>query len=291
MKKTDISEELWFRYLDGKTNEEETGQITRLLAEDDALLEEYLSVREAALRTDVEPCQRPDLELARKQINESLSQKSSEKVVILPRPSNTHKLLAVAAGLVVLVGVALFFLFRPDHIDNNFAQQEEKHIESEVQTQSPGSEATPSETKELRQNDTPSNNGTEGVQSEPSNPQEATFTTQKIEKNYTTIQDANSLIVTKPNKDIYRVLCKNLEKTLNFEWSAKNVKTLRFVIMDSKGKRLAETDDVAADQYALKYSDIYPEQKLKWTLSVVFEDGTQETRSGRISIDYEPNTP
>ena len=289
MKKTDISEELWFRYLDGKTNEEETGQITRLLVEDDALLEEYLSVREAALRTDVEPCLRPDIDLARKQINQTLGTKNSEEenIVMLPRRSNARKYFAVAAVLIVLVGVALFFLFRPDRSENNLAQQAQNNVESVEKVQSQNPEIT----EETCRNENLSKNDPEGVQPEPTESQSATYIAQKIEKNYTTVQEANSLTVTKPNKDIYRVLCKNLEKTLNFEWSATNVKTLHFTVTDSKGNNVAGVSDKTVDQYALKYKDVYPEKQMKWTLSVVFEDGTQETRSGRICIDYEPNTP
>ncbi|MBO7492691.1 MAG: hypothetical protein J6T87_00930 [Bacteroidales bacterium] len=295
MKKRDISEELWFRYLEGKTNEEEAERVTWLIAEDDELLAEYLSVREAMQLTDTEPNQTPDLNLAKEQISQVLRKESPEenKVVMLPRRTNLHRYIAIAAAAALLVSVALFLLFRPDHNDNSLAQQEKPHVETEAKTQSQSPETTveTEQTNNTRKDNMPAKSDTEGVKPESHEASAESYTTQKLEKNYAAAQVANHLTVTKPAKDNYRVLCKNLEKTLNFEWSATNVKTLHFTVTDSKGKNVAGISDKTVNQYALKYKDVYPEKQLKWTLSVAFEDGTQETRTGRISIDYEPNTP
>ena len=137
----------------------------------------------------------------------------------------------------------------------------------------------------------PAQKDTEGVQPDSQETPAESYTTQNLEKNYAAAQVANTLTVTKPAKDPYRVLCKNLEKTLNFEWTATNVKTLHFTVTDSKGKTIAESKDANSNYYLLKYREIYPEQQLKWTLVVTFEDGTQEKRSGQINIDYEPQKP
>ena len=295
MKETDISDELWLKFLEGRTSEEETERITRLLAEDDELLAEFMAVREAAQLEDKEPCQSPDFDLAKKQISQTLDTQNSEaeKVVTLPRHSNVRKYLAMAAAAALLVGVALFLLFRPDHHDNNLAQQEKQRVETETkaQSQSPETTVKTEPTDKSRKNDIPSKKDTEGVKEESTGSSQETYTAQKLEKNYATTLEANHLTMAKPGKDNYRVLCKNLEKTLNFEWVAENVQTLHFVVTDSKGKNVAGVSDKTVNQYALKYKDVYPEKQLRWTLSVVFEDGTQETRTGRISIDYEPNTP
>ena len=290
MKETDISEELWFKYLEGRTTEEETERLAQMMAEDEELLSEYLSVREAMLRTDADPCCRPDLDLAQKQINQLLNTNTAEtkNVVMLTHRPKVRKLFAVAAVMAVLIGVALFLLFRPDHFDNNLAQQEQKIVESveEVRTQSPETAFETEHTDRTRKNSKPSINDTEGVKTKPDDFPQETYTTKKIEKNYATSQVANSLTVTKPNKENYRVLCKNLEKTLDFQWSATNVQTLQFVLTDSKGKTFAETNEVAADHCTLKYSEIYPEQKLSWSLVVTFKDGLREKRNGQIQIDY-----
>ena len=284
MKETDISEELWFKFLEGRTNEEETERITRLMAEDDELMAEFMAMREAMQMTDAEPCKTPDFDLAKEQISQVLHKESTEenKVIMLPRRSNIRKYFAVAAVAALLIGVALFFLFRPDHSDNNLARQEQKKVGSVEKVQSQKSETA----EGTQHNENSSKKNVENDQPASSDASSDSYTTQKIEKNYATTQEANSLTVTKPNKDNYRVLCKNLEKTLNFEWSATNVKTLHFTVKDSKGKTIAESKDVAANQFSLKYGEIHPEKKLTWSLVVVFKDGSQEKRGGQIQIDY-----
>ena len=191
----------------------------------------------------------------------------------------------------MLIVVALFFLFRPDRNENNFARQEKQRVETEAKTQSQSPETTvkTEQTDRTRKNDMPSKKDTEGVQPKSTGSPQETYTAQKLEKDYAATGEANRLTVTKPGKDNYRVLCKNLEKTLNFEWTATNVQTLHFTVKDSKGNTVAETKDVAATHYALKYGDLYPDQKLTWSLVVVFKDGTQGKRGGQVNIDYNLN--
>ena len=290
MSEKHISEELWMRFLEGNVSEEENERLMRLISEDDALLEEYLSVNESMKRIDSRPLAKPDLDLAQKQIGEALKAGDAQKenVAMLPRRSNIRKYIAMAAAAALLIGVALFFLFRPDHNDNNLAQQEKQRVETEAKTQDLSPEITtePSQTNRTRKNDMPSKSDTEGVQPEPTAVQEEMYSSQKLEKHYAGTQTANTLTVTKPGKDSYRVLCKNLEKTLNFEWTAANVQSLHFLVKDSKGKTVAETKSVTDNHYSLKYSDIYPERNLTWSLVVVFKDGSQEKRNGQIQIDY-----
>ena len=290
MSEKNISEELWMRFLDGNVSEEENERLMRLISEDDALMEEYLSVNESLKRINSKPLVKPNLEMAQKQIGEALKAGDAQKenVVMLPRRSNIRKYVAMAAAAALLIGAALFFLFRPDRNDNNLAQQEKQRVEKEAKTQSQNPETTikTKPTDNSRKNDIPSNKDTEGVQSESTAAQEEMYSSQKLEKHYAATQTANSLTVTKPSKDNYRVLCKNLEKTLDFEWTAANVQSLHFVVKDSKGKTVAETQSVTENHYSLKYSNIYPEQKLTWSLVVVFKDGSQEKRNGQIQIDY-----
>lgn len=293
MKKRDISEELWFRYLEGKTNEEETGQINRLLAEDDELLAEFVAVREAVQLVDKEPCQQPDLERAKEQINQVLCIESpaENKPVELPRRSNLHRYIAMAAAAALLVGVALFLLFRPDHNDNSLARQEKPCVETEVKTENQGSETTDKTelTNNDRKNKMSSNTNTKGAHSEQNDAQPALINPQKFEKNYTETKIANTLTFTKPSKNDYRVLCKNLEKSLQFEWTATNVQKLHFKVTNAQGKVLAELTDKTVTHYTLSYSKIYPERQLEWKLEVVYEDGAGESRSGHINIDYNIN--
>ena len=121
MSKEHISDELWLGFLGGNVSEEETGRLVRLMAEDEALLEEYLSVSESLKRVDSQPLTNPDLDLAQKQTAEALGISRAEKgkVVMLPHRPNRRKHILLAAASALLIVVALFFLFRPDRNENN----------------------------------------------------------------------------------------------------------------------------------------------------------------------------
>lgn len=290
MKEMNISDELLSKFLEGRTDGAEDVRLLQELDAEDISLEDLAAIAEAAKLVNVEPQKTPDLIKAEDQVKAVLDSSARETMPYVTdrRRSRQRIVWATAASVAVVLAVALFFLFRPDSNDNNLAQQEKERVETESKTQEQNQETTvkTEQTDKTRQNDMPSKNDAEGVQPEPTNAQPEECTTQMMEKQYAQKAQASSLTVVKPNKDNYRVLCKNLEKTLDFEWSATNVQTLHFEVKDPKGKTVAETRDVSTRHYELKYQDIQPEKKLTWALEVVFKDGTQEKRTGQIQIDY-----
>lgn len=290
MKEMNISDELLSKFLEGRTDGAEDVRLLQALDAEDLSMEDLAAIVEAVKLVDVEPQQTPDFAKAEEQVKTVLDSIARETIpnVTDRRKSRQRIAWTIAASFAAVLAVALFFLFRPDHNDNNLAQQEKQRIESEAKTQSQSPETTSEQEQSdmIRKNDIPSNKSTEDIQSEPTVAQEEIYSSQKLEKNYASTQIANSLTVTKPSKDDYRVLCKNLEKNLLFEWSATNVQKLHFTVTDSKGKTIAETKDITANQASLKYGGVYPEQKLTWRLIVVFKDGTQDMRSGQVQIDY-----
>ena len=70
MKKTNISNELLAKFLDGQTSEKENAQILALLADDKELMEEFTAIAEAARLADSAPIAEPDLNMAPQQIHE-----------------------------------------------------------------------------------------------------------------------------------------------------------------------------------------------------------------------------
>lgn len=284
MKQFDISEELWSRFLEGRTNEEETEQVTRLVADNDDLLAEFLSVQEATRRIGMVPCEKPDLDLAQKQISQVLQTKSSgtENTVSMPRRSNVRRYWAVAAAVALLLGVALFFFLRPDNYSNNpIAHQPVEQTDSLTHKPNDEKMLARTESGAGKQNNHPDADKTDAPEAENEH------TSQVMERQYANAGQTNQLTVTKPGKDNYRVLCKNLEKAFNFEWTATNVQSLHFSVTNAQGKTVTETSFISDNHYPLKYSDIYPEKKLLWNLVVVFNDGSREKRSGQIQIDYD----
>ena len=291
MKEMNISDELLSKFLEGMTDEVEEARLLQAVEDDGLSAEDLAAIAEAAKLADTAPKQAPNLDLAKKQIAESLRNEDKVKTISTLKSPKARVMWAMAASVAIVLAVALFFLFRPDSSDQNFAQQNDNRVEEVAKEQEskskPDRETATDKTEKVRHNEKLSTNTTENVQSEPDELQSAPIMSQKLEKNYAKTQTANSLTVTKPNKDNYRVLCKNLEKTLTFEWSATNVQKLHFTITNAQGKVLAELTDKTTIHYALVYNKIYPERQLKWKLEAVFEDGTSESRSGQIQIDYQ----
>ena len=286
MKETNISDEMLFRFLEGKMDETEEVRLLRALEMDGLTADDLVAIAEAAKLTDTTSHQAPNLDLAKEQIAESLGNDDKVEIVTTLKRSKTHMIWAIAASAAIVIAVALFFHFRPDSNDQNFAQQEDKRVE-EVSKEIANNPNTTDETDKGRHGEKSSTKSAENIQSEPEDLQTTPITPQKVDKNYATTKTANSLTVTKPNKDNYQVLCKNLEKSLIFEWNATNVQRLNLTVTNAQGKKVADVADKNLSQYSLKYKDAYPEKQLNWTLKVVFEDGTSESRSGQIQIDYQ----
>lgn len=289
MKEINISDEMLSKFMEGRTDEVEEARLLQAMEEDGFTAEDLAAIAEAAKLADAAPNQAPNLDLAKRQIAESLRNEDKVKTIPTFKSPKARVMWAMAASVAIILAVALFFLFRPDSNEQNFAQQDESRVETEVKTEKQESETTDKTglTDKNRKDNISSNTDTEVVQPEQEEVQSTPITPQKLEKNYAKTQIANSLTVTKPNKDNYRVLCKNLEKTLIFEWSVTNVQKLHFTVTDAQGKVLAELTDKTTTHYALVYNKIYPERQLKWKVEAVFEDGTSESKSGQIQIDYQ----
>ena len=287
MKEKNISDELLSKFLEGMTDEVEDTRLLQVMEDDNLSDEDLVAIAEAAKLADAVPQQAPNLDLAKKQIVESLRNDDEVETVPTIKRSMTRMIWALAASAAIVIAVALFILFRPDDPGQNFAQ---------TGTDSTAVTTTqPQQEKNLAQTTAPSDNAP-AIQQKNSNtseetvaPEETIHTSQVMEKQYAKTQIANNLTVIKPNKDNYRILCKNLEKSLNFEWTATNVQNLHFTVSNAQGKVLAELLDKSATQYALTYSKIYPERQLNWTLKIVFEDGTSVSRHGKVNVDYNLN--
>lgn len=287
MKEMNISDEMLSKFMEGRTDEVEEARLLQTVEDDGLSAEDLAAIAEAAKLADTAPKQAPNLDMAKKQIAESLRNEDKVKTISTLKRSKSRMIWALAASAAIVIAVALFILFRPDDPGQNFAQ---------TGTDSTAVTTTqPQQEKNLAQTTAPSDNAP-AIQQKNSNtseetvaPEETIHTSQVMEKQYAKTQIANNLKVIKPNKDNYRILCKNLEKSLNFEWTATNVQNLHFTVSNAQGKVLAELSDKSATRYALTYNKIYPERQLNWTLKIVFEDGTSESRTGKVNIDYNLN--
>ncbi len=288
MKEMNISDEMLSRFLEGRIDAYEDMRLLQAMEEEGLSLDNIAAIGEAAKLADKQPYMKPDMENAEEHIKAALKDNAPNNVFMDRRKSRMRVVWALAASAALVLVVSLFVLFRPDGSDQNFVQN---GADSTVVTTT-----QPQQEKNQAQTTAPSDNvpakpqKSSNASEETAAAEETIHITQVMDKQYAQTQTVNSLKVIKPSKDAYRVLCKNLEKTLNFEWLATNVQSLKFTITDSKGKTVAEISEKTIDHYSLKYSDVYPEKNLTWSLSVVFQDGSREARNGQIRIDYsKPN--
>ncbi len=288
MSKIYISDELLSKFMEEKTSEEEDSLIFQNMNEDVALLEEMSAIGEAARLLDVRPVVNPDLKKAEEDIKSVLGAEMNRKeVTAIPneRKLRLSIVWAAAASITLVLAVALFILLKPVRHEQQFAQNNEDStvVATPEQTTEPMMAQTTNKQKVAVSEEQPVENNA-NVEVAPA--QEKVYSAQKLEKQYASTQIANDLTVVRPNKSNYSVLCKNLEKTLYFEWETDNIQSLHFTVKNAQGQTVAEQSDKTAKQYLLKYKDVYPNQKLYWSLTVKFADGTQQVRSGQIQIDY-----
>ena len=290
MNEMNISDELISKFLEGKTDEVEEARLLMAMEADGMTVDDLAAIAAAAKMADSVPHKAPDLDLAKKQIADTLKRNDKkENTIPTVRPSKKRVIWAMAASIAIVLAVALFVHFRPDGSGQNFAQ--DGADSTAVTATCPQQEKNLAQASESKDNPVSKSRETNSVETDedPVAQKETPYASQIIEKRYAQTATANSLSVIKPNKDNYRVNCKNLERSFNFEWSATNVQKLHFTVTNSQGKVIANILDKTTEIYSLKYIDIYPERQLKWTLTVGFEDGTSETKSGQIQIDYNLN--
>lgn len=300
MKELNISEELFSRFLDGRTSEEENEQILQLLAENPELMDEFTAIAKASQLVDHEPLRKPNLEVAAQSIRSVLPESQADKPNVSTNRRRSIRIFTMAAAAVaaILLASTIYLLLRPTNPQNTLVQDnksetdstliqpkvEQTYIAQNEISESVISEATSSTVE--NETSTAKTNTTETPSSKPSNEY---YSTQVEERHYAATQETNNLNVVKPNKSNYLVLCKNLDKAFVFEWNASNVQKLHFTVKDASNKVIAEVTNNDTKRYELSYRKIYPEKQLTWKISVIYKDGSKDEQSGQINIDYNIN--
>lgn len=287
MKEMNISDEMLSRFLEGMTDEVEEARLLQTMETEDLSPEDLAAIGEAAKLADTPPLVRPDVAKAEERIRAALNANTSSpsNIFLEKRRLRMRVIWAMAASLALVIAVALFVLFRPDSADSKYVKNDTDS--AAVMTAKPKAETNLAQSDVQQKNTNSSHQPANETDNETSDPNDATYTSQTLERQYARMQTANILTVTKPGKSNYVVLCKNLEKTFDFEWESDNVQSLHLTIKDVQGRSLVDFSDKTANHFSLKYSDIYPNQKVNWSLTAIFSDGTQQTRSGQIQIDYQ----
>ena len=291
MKRLNISDELFSRFIDGKTSETEEKQLLKEIAENPEMMEEFIAISKGSSLTDQKPFQNPNFVTAKQNIKNSLSAEKFSNVNPFVNRKRRFRILVTAAATIaiVLITSMIYLLMRPvvdqntfvqdaAMIDSTYTQAEENYI---YMAKNEVSDSTAlkliSKTSESELN-TPNEVG-EALSEE-------SYIVQREELYYAAAQEANNLSVVKPNKGDYSILCKNLDRSFLFEWKASNVQKIHFKVVNSQGKTIAEVTDPSVKCYELIYRSVYPESQLNWTLSVTYKDNTQDIQKGKININY-----
>ena len=289
-----ISDELLSKFMEGKTDGEEEMVILREMESDSKLLDEWLSMAKAAELTDAEPLVQPDYALAEEKIHSALREHSGEKMFVSPRVNYFRPRFywAVAASVALFATVAFLLLRKPEPSGTYVAQNGEDTVK--VVEELSGTELAQLREEQPRQTASSATQKAGESRSEASEAvtinavwQEAEQVAEVEHVQRVGSQEMNALRMVKPSKSSYAVLCKNLDKSFAFEWTADAVRELLFSVTDAQGRRIASVTDATAEKFSLKYKDIYPERQLTWELNVVFQDGSRETKRGKIQIDYQ----
>lgn len=291
MKRLNISDELFSRFIDGKTSETEEKQLLKEIAENPEMMEEFIAISKGSSLTDQKPFRNPNFVTAKQNIKNSLSAEKSSNVNPFVNRKRRFRILVTAAATIaiVLITSMIYLLMRPvvdqntfvqdaAMIDSTYTQAEENYI---YMAKNEVSDSTAlkliSKTSESELN-TPNEVG-EALSEE-------SYIVQREELYYAAAQEANNLSVVKPNKGDYSILCKNLDRSFLFEWKASNVQKIHFKVVNSQGKTVAEVTDPSVKCYELIYRSVYPESQLNWDLLVTYKDNTQDIQKGKININY-----
>ncbi len=300
MKELNISEELFSRFLDGKTSEEENEQILQLLAENPELMDEFTAIANASQLADHEPLRKPDLEVAAQSLRTVLSESQADNPNVTTKRRRGIRIFTMAAAAVaaILLASTIYLLLRPTNPQNTLVQDNKPETDSKlIQPQVEQTYIAQNETSESVISEATSStveNETSTSAAPPTETPSSTLSNEYLsvqveERHYATTQETNSLNVVKPNKSNYLVLCKNLDKTFVFEWNASNVQKLHFTVKDASNKVIAEITDTNTKRYELSYRKVYPEKQLIWKLAVTYKDGSKDEQSGQVNIDYDVN--
>ena len=208
MKRLNISDELFSRFIDGKTSETEEKQLLKEIAENPEMMEEFIAISKGSSLTDQKPFQNPNFVTAKQNIKNSLSAEKFSNVNPFVNRKRRFRILVTAAATIaiVLITSMIYLLMRPvvdqntfvqdaAMIDSTYTQAEENYI---YMAKNEVSDSTAlkliSKTSESELN-TPNEVG-EALSEE-------SYIVQREELYYAAAQEANNLSVVKPNKGDY----------------------------------------------------------------------------------------
>ena len=272
-------DQLLAKFLDGKTDAAETEQVLAYLNENNENLEDFMNIRSAA-QIEAEYPVKIDLEERLNIVKQHIASSNKKSA------RNKFYLIAALAAAAITVGVvALIFFnsvykeFRPVAHQETYKDSEQTIFQDEISEET---FSTNSDNKALASNDAQETNKSNTTSTPVDKEEETEVQVQVQHKNTAKQLEANLFEIVKPAKTPYIVLCKNLEKTFDFQWNT-NAEKIKVTLKDKTGKTLL-TQEVTENRCSIKYADYIKYEDIHWELKAIFENEESEVRYGVLQL-------
>jgi len=281
-KKTlDISDHLLAKFLDGKTDTFETERVLEYLNKEKEHLEDFMNIR-SAIQIDTDPPIEIDLSERLDFVKQQIESSNSGKKTIKKR----FYLISSIAAAAMVIGVISLIFFIDTNKDTYFAENQKNYKDNTPIHQDNVSEqviSTNLNDKELVSNEMQNKNRPVIIPTEIEQEEETEIPIQIQQYNTAAkIIEGNLFEVVKPAKTPYIILCKNLNKTFDFQWKT-NAEKIEVVLKDRAGKILL-AKDISQTGLQLKYEEYFKYLEIYWELKATFQDGTTEEKFGILQL-------
>lgn len=278
MKTPIVSDELLAKFLDNKTSEEETEIVLKYINENIEHLDEFLTIRKASMLVDHKPCN----VIENNPISDNNNYNSKQLIL------NKKKLslwISVAASVLFIITISIFFVLKKPISEST----EMAHNSKQDSTKNEKEQVQPIDSQKDNKNNSIDEAEQKSIEHQnSSNKGNDEVPVQIKNQNYANQQSVeNKLLMIKPGKSPYSILCKNIEKQLNFEWEISNAKEIKITLLNSTRKEIVSHSDPNMKYYLIPLKNLNNEKTIIWELKVVFEDNTTQIKSGVIHITYQ----
>jgi len=276
-----ISEQLLAKFLDGKTDAMETEHVLAYLNKNNENLEDFMNIRSATL-IDSEPPIEIDLTERLDVVKQHIT--SSNKKT----NKNRFYLITSVAAAAMVAGIVFLFIFIGSKKDNYLATDPkiDKEEIQDVSQDTIDERIVPihpnHDKKELANHEPREKNEPIVTHTPEDNEEETEIQVQVQHRNTAKKSEANLFEMIKPTKPLHAILCKNLDKTFDFQWDT-NAEKIEVTLKDRTDKILL-TQEVTQNVLSIKYADYIKYKNIHWELKATFKDGKTEEKNGVLQL-------
>jgi len=267
------------KFLDGKTNIAETEQVLAYLNENNENLEDFMNIRSAA-QIETECPVEIDFEERLNTVKQHIAT-SNKKAT-----RNKFYLITTLAAAAITVGAVFVVFFNTVNKEYRPVAHQETYeeIKQTISQEEINEETFPTNlnNKEFASNDAQEKKESKTTTTPVDKEEETEVQVQIQHKNTAKKSEENLFEIIKPAKTPYIILCKNLEKTFDFQWNT-NAEKIEITLKDKTGKILLNKE-VSQNTWSIKYADYIKYEDIHWELKAIFEDEETAVKRGILTL-------